>query len=146
MAKRTDEQQAQMQAHVDACLAHMAGGQSLRSYARKSNVAEKTLREWIDAADPTQYARARASQADALFDEIGEVAREAIGALSSERVQAARLLVDTLKWQASKILPKRYGDRVELDHGGQVRYVVEVPAKAESATEWARAQRPGSAA
>lgn len=30
----------------------------------------------------------------------------------------ARVEIDTRKWIASKILSKRYGDKLELEHGG----------------------------
>jgi hypothetical protein len=35
-------------------------------------------------------------------------------------VQHQRLRVDSRKWLLSKVLPKLYGDRVAVDHGGGV--------------------------
>ena len=30
---------------------------------------------------------------------------------------AARVAIDALKWTASRLLPKRYGDRLDVQHG-----------------------------
>lgn len=49
-----------------------------------------------------QYAR-EGDQAEALVEEMLDVARSAPRAKSSEEVQGYRLLVDTLKWRAGKI-------------------------------------------
>ncbi len=66
-------------------------------------------------------------QADALFDEALEIADEASGdwttdkngklALDHEHVQRSRLRVDTRKWAAGKLAPKRYGDKIQ--HTGE---------------------------
>jgi hypothetical protein len=39
------------------------------------------------------------------------------GGLASN-VSVARLQVDTRKWAAARLAPKKYGDRVEHDHKG----------------------------
>ena len=36
--------------------------------------------------------------------------------IDHEAIQRSRLRVDTRKWLASKLYPKRYGDRVDVDH------------------------------
>ncbi len=63
-------------------------------------------------------------QADALFDEALEIADDASGdwtadkdgkkTLDHEHVQRSRLRVDTRKWAAGKLAPKRYGDKLNL--------------------------------
>ncbi len=80
-----------------------------------------------------QYAHAREMQADALFDEALEIADDAAGdwtedgngkrALDHEHVQRSRLRVDTRKWAAGKLAPKRYGDKIQHtgDGGGPIR-------------------------
>jgi hypothetical protein len=44
-----------------------------------------------------------------------DVARQAKNAKSSEEAQGYRLLVDTLKWRATKMRPKAYGDKLTLE-------------------------------
>lgn len=92
----------------------------------------KRLREDKDFAD--RYARAREFQADAEFDEIKEIADNGSNdwmdsndpdnpgfRLNGEHVQRSRLRVDTRKWRASKLAPKKYGERVEVEHSGEIR-------------------------
>lgn len=56
-------------------------------------------------------------QAEFYADSLAELAKEADG-LDGAGVAAKRLQVDTLKWVASKLLPRKYGDR--LDISGEV--------------------------
>jgi len=80
-----------------------------------------------------QYTQARESQADAMVDDILEIAddgtndwmerRNKEGAiigweLNAEHVNRSRLRVDARKWIASKLLPKKYGEKVETTHKG----------------------------
>jgi len=70
-----------------------------------------TVNEWrINRAEfSEQYARARERRAEVLADEILDIADKA------EDAQIARLQVDARKWAASKLDPKRYGDRLDID-------------------------------
>lgn len=56
-------------------------------------------------------------------------------ALDTEAVQRSKLRVDTRLRIAAKLAPKRYGDKVELDHKGQVgvaiRKFTEAPKEAQ---------------
>ena len=70
---------------------------------------------------------ARFDQASTLFSQAIEIADEppptdvdADGTqrISSAGVQAQRLRVDTRKWAAARLLPKVYGERVELTGAG----------------------------
>lgn len=75
-----------------------------------------------------QYARAKEMQADYLADEMFDIADdgrndymekmlnngESIEVLNTEHVQRSRLRLDTRKWIASKLKPKKYGDKLEL--------------------------------
>lgn len=71
-----------------------------------------------------QYTRAREAQADALVDEILEIADEAErdigkdGKANHELVQRARLRVDARKWVAAKMRPKKYGERITAEVSG----------------------------
>jgi hypothetical protein len=55
-----------------------------------------------------QYAIARDHMADALAEEAIHIARNATASTASAR----RLQVDTIKWLAAKLAPKRYGEKV----------------------------------
>ena len=58
--------------------------------------------------------RAREAQADKLFKECLEIADKA----TPENVSVARLQVDTRKWAAARLAPKKYGDHIQHDVRG----------------------------
>lgn len=62
------------------------------------------------------YTRAQDDRASALAEEILEIADDT----TAEDVQRAKLRVDTRKWLMSKMAPKRYGDKQEVEHTGQI--------------------------
>jgi hypothetical protein len=47
-------------------------------------------------------------------------------AFTSTDAQLGRLRMDALKWAASKIAPKKYGEKVEVEHAGEVDIVVKI--------------------
>lgn len=59
-----------------------------------------------------EYARAREVQAHREADEIKEIADKA----KADDYNVARLRIDARKWRASKMAPKKYGDKVQLEH------------------------------
>ena len=44
------------------------------------------------------------------------IERNAAGAIDSAAVQMRRLQIETRRWILSKLLPRKYGDRMGLDH------------------------------
>lgn len=73
-----------------------------------------------------QYETARNVQAEMMFEELLEIADDGSNdyieretkdgdtyeVLNSEHVQRSRLRVDTRKWYLSKVLPKKFGDKI----------------------------------
>ncbi len=121
----------------------LAEGETLRAICRDGAMpAISTVMGWLfngkhqDFSE--QYARAREMQADALFDEALEIADAASGdwavdkdgkkTLDHEHVQRSRLRVDTRKWAAGKLAPKRYGDKLQHtgEGGGPIRTEVDL--------------------
>lgn len=66
-----------------------------------------------------RYMRARERQADYLFDLQREVSfkrdEDHTPFTGGNVVQRDRLITDTLKWQAGKLRPKVYGDKLEVE-------------------------------
>lgn len=94
------------------CL-HISEGKSLRSFCRADDAPDaSTIFDWIHRHSEfaKQYARAREAQAEHWADELVELADDATDA------QKARLQIDTRKWVASKLLPKKYGERQQIEH------------------------------
>lgn len=91
-----------------------------------------TVYRWIDKHEyfRNKYTRARESQADLMAAEIIEIADDGsndtitnpiTGApmIDTEWVQRSRLRVDARKWAASKLAPKKYGDRLDVTSEGK---------------------------
>lgn len=77
-----------------------------------------------DAEYAAEYARAREAQAHHEADEIRKIADTA----TPEDYNVARLRIDARKWRASKMAPKVYGDKLDLNHGGAVQVTLEKDA------------------
>lgn len=75
----------------------------------------------------SKYARARDAQAEFLAAEINEVANERLSGKKTretkdgtfveeyDNVERAKLIVDAMKWTASKLKPKKYGNNTGID-------------------------------
>ncbi len=103
----------------------MANGKSLRSICAEDGLAESTIRNQItaDADLAAHYARARDAQADHYAEKIVDVG----SAATNESYQKDRLHIDALKWAASKMAPKKYGEKVQLggdEDGVPIRHEV----------------------
>lgn len=114
----------------DAICARLADGESLRSVCRDESMPSKqTVFSWmrLHPAFLDQYARAKEESADALSDEMLDIAddgrndwmkRNAEGdagwVANGENVQRSRVRIDTRKWLASKLKPKKYGEKLAV--------------------------------
>lgn len=105
-------------------------GASLRSVLKEDGMPDAvTFYRWLDkdVEKVKQYARATELRADAKFDSIEQDYQEEpqrdpeTGRIDSAWVQLQRLKIDSKKWELSKLNPKKYGDKVSLDHttGGE---------------------------
>lgn len=104
---------------ADVC-EQIANGKSLREIcAAEGMPAPSTICLWLTENETfaEQYAHARERQADLYADEIIEIA----DAAKNEDAQVARLRVDARKWKASKLAPKRYGEKLDLNHSGGLK-------------------------
>ena len=94
----------------------IANGRSLRSICAEDGMpTTSTVCKWLieNKEFSEQYARAREKQADYFAEEIIEIADSAEA--ESAAVAKAKLQIDARKWAASKIAPKKYGDKQEID-------------------------------
>lgn len=110
---------------VEIC-SRMGNGESLRSICRDDDMPHLgTVLRWVarDSIFREQYDAAMEQRAEALFEEMFEIADETrldtIETETGERPNAewisrSRLRVDVRKWALSKMMPKKYGDKVVL--------------------------------
>ena len=83
---------------------------------RRDQPSQQSVYTWLreDEDFLERYARAREAQADKFFKECIEIA----DAATQENCNVARLRVDTRKWAAARLAPKKYGDRISHDVKG----------------------------
>jgi hypothetical protein len=102
-------------------------GETLREVCRTPGMPpESTVRWWyLNDQDgfTARYAHARECQAEAWADEIVAISKECDTEPNDRRVR-----IDAKKWLMSKLVPKRFGDR--LVHAGDqdapIRHVLDV--------------------
>jgi hypothetical protein len=121
---------------ADAICEQIVLGKSMRQICQQQDMpAERTVYYWLekDREFCQQYARAREAQADLFFDECLAIANDRTGdyvtahteegktfeRVNHEHIQRSRLRVDTLKWAAGKLAPKKYGEHVTHGFGDQ---------------------------
>lgn len=115
MTSYTDEQRRAFQ---DAICERMAEGESLRSICRGEGMPSKgTVMRWLatDKDFEALYTQAQQLRGELYGDEVVEIADD-----NSIAPDQKRIMVDARKWTAARMMPKKYGDRVALDHGGNV--------------------------
>jgi hypothetical protein len=102
---------------ADKICAAIASGQTVRQVVI-DGITHDTWFGWLSKHEyfSQHYARARDTSAD-MFET--EILQEAM-AVSPETASASRVKIDALKWVAARRAPKRYGDRVAVDHGGSI--------------------------
>ena len=99
----------------------IAEGESLVDILKEKGMpGYSTFMRWLSEDEQLRenYARAREAQGDADADKINHIAR---GVLSGEYdPSAANVAINALKWTAAKRQPKKYGDKLDLNHGGSI--------------------------
>ncbi|MGV4800808.1 terminase small subunit protein [Stenotrophomonas maltophilia] len=121
---------------ADAICDLLVDGKSLRTICSTAKMPSRsTVIRWLADNETfrNQYARARELQADTLAEEILDIADKAVlgerlkkdgkGKVlerqTGDMVERSKLMIDARKWYAGKLQPKKYGERVALDHGVQ---------------------------
>lgn len=138
----------------------LAEGKTTRVVCAEVGISQRVLWNWLanDAEFMRMYARAKEIGAELLFEDMLEIAddgrndwmerndKENAGyQFNGEHVNRSRLRVDARKWYLSKLVPKKYGDKVIQQHEGgdpanpimqniEVRFVHpgDIPAKTDA--------------
>ena len=114
MANKKGRPTRHTQAIAEIICERLALGESLRSICNDESMpVESTVRAWaLDDREGfyAQYVRARNIALDIMADEIIEIAD------GQEDAQTKRIRFDARRWYLSKLAPKRYGERQQIDH------------------------------
>ena len=115
---------------ADDICSQLADGLSMRTVCKPDSMPNKaTVFKWLRTNEEfnDQYVKAKNESADALTDEMLDIADNANNdwmenngdsegyRQNGEAVQRSRLRVDTRKWLASKLKPKKYGDKIQQE-------------------------------
>jgi hypothetical protein len=101
-------------------------GHSVLAVSRLEGMpSHKTIRRWgykaenSNEAFVSNYARARAEGAHTEFDKIRDLEQDLLtGKLDP---QTGRVVIDSIKWRLSKMLPRSYGDHQTIEHQGEIK-------------------------
>jgi hypothetical protein len=148
---------------IEAILLRLRAGETLRAICRDEGMPDhSTVLEWVrDDRDgfANRYAQAREAGVYAMADELLEIADDGTNdwterqrkdgstknALNKEHVQRSRLRADTRKWLLSKILPRVFGDKLDVTTQGEKvtqPFVMTAPAEIAEAVDWAKQHKP----
>jgi hypothetical protein len=121
---------------ADKICSQLAEGKSMRTICKADDMPDaSTVFRWLRSKPEfcQQYTRAKDESADALVDEMLDIADEASNdwmevhdpenpgyRFNGEHVNRSRLRVDTRKWVASKLKPKKYGEKLDIAHSGSI--------------------------
>ena len=111
---------------TDIICQRLSEGQSLRTVCKDDDLpCAATVFCWMRTKPEflEQYEKAKEESADALVEDMLDIAdfQADIGNEGTAvGVAHARLRVDTRKWAASKLKPKKYGDKIQAEHSGAV--------------------------
>jgi hypothetical protein len=124
---------------ADAICARLCNGESLREICRSEGMPDKaTVMRWLHAhpAFRDQYARAKETGIESIAEDILDIAddgkndwMERLGpdgqpagwVFNGEAARRSQIRIDSRKWLLSKLAPKKYGDKLDLNHGGEVK-------------------------
>lgn len=120
----------------DGIIRLISAGLSLRKAIIEYNelndtkFSRESFFEWLakDNNMVDQYTRATEVRADAIFEEMFDIADDGTNDwvekfdktgqsyydLNGEHVQRSKLRIDARKWALSKMMPKKYGDKIDV--------------------------------
>jgi hypothetical protein len=111
----------------------LAHGKSLRRICEAEDMpSDRSVYRWLESNEAfrQQYARARADQADYYADEIIEISDDGSNdtyeddegnvKTNYDVIARSKLRVDSRKWYAGKLAPKKYGEMKQVEHSGTI--------------------------
>jgi hypothetical protein len=105
------------EALADIICARLIDGESLTKICRDVTMpCRTTVLNWIDERPEfrAECARARELQGDTMADKIMDL----IENTTAENAHASKVQLSGLQWVASKLAPKKYGDKQAVAHSG----------------------------
>lgn len=139
MARRINSPSKYTEELADRVCEGLASGKGLEAVCAGDGIPNaSTIYRWLEAHENfrEKYARARQIQADRYFDEIVQIADdgsrdyrqddEGRDVVDHDHIARSRLRVEARKWTASKLAPKKYGEKLELSGDADAPLTVNV--------------------
>lgn len=104
---------------ADEICARLADGESLRGICRDSTMPNwRTVCRWMESNDDfaSRCARARVLQAEVLEAEMASIEDKTLSGEYDPK--AANVVLSSKRWRASKMAPKKYGDKITTELTG----------------------------
>lgn len=97
---------------VRRIIKEFSGGGSLESILKINKIRSEDFLDTVFSSEiiMAEYSRAREIKAEIHVGQIIDIAD------NDPDPNSARVRIDARKWYASKIVPKQYGDRVDVNH------------------------------
>lgn len=119
---------------IDSICERVADGESMRKICRDEQMpAMTTIFRWLreNPEFREQYEAATDMRADSFAEDMLDIADippqiNEKGGVDSGDVAHMRLRIDTRKWIASKLKPKKYGDKIEQEIKGDMSLTVNI--------------------
>ena len=112
---------------ADRILTEYSKGRSIREICEEADMPDRiTLWRWRNEKPDfaSALARAREANAETIEDKISEIESKVL--YENLNPQAANVVLSSMRWRARVLHPKRYGDKVDLEHKGEVGMTVVV--------------------
>jgi hypothetical protein len=128
---------------ADEICDRLGNGESLVQICHDDHLPNRsTVMRWMAEIPEfaTRCARAREFQADYEHDDMQRIeARVLDGEIPAD---VARVVLSSKQWRASKLAPKKYGDKLQQEitgaDGGALKFVVEVPSESADLADWSK--------
>lgn len=108
---------------IETIIDGMCGGKTLKQCCELAQRDYVNVHKRILASDSLKllYAHARSAYTQYRVQQMHDIAAD-----KEIDPQRARLMVDCIKWEASKVIPKEYGDKIDHDvkHSGQISMTI----------------------
>lgn len=107
-------------------------GLSAFKACEQAGIPRKTFEDWTEKDEvlSARYTRAREKRADHIFEEMLQIADTplitktettkewGVEEKTFDAVDHRKLQIETRKWMLGKMAPKRFGDKLDLNHSG----------------------------
>jgi len=114
----------------EICNIISTSSKSMKTISQEVGIPVRTILDWLNKHEDFlhKYTRAKEHQADFLAEEIIDIADDStndtktifkdgknIEVENTEWVNRSKLRVEARKWAASKLKPKKYGDKMQTE-------------------------------